>query len=1347
MKNPAKHLIQLILILSLTLSLVPSTTQFVSARDQAQADRPITFKITGSGQEGIELALSAPSYQITDIQIEEQSFDNLIVPSAVNSAVPGGHQLPVTSRMIAVPPQAEITLEILEDTPQQLPGNFRLPPAPFPARLDETNPTQRWDYARGERIQQSETAGAYAKSLQTPVRIADEAWLRDQRVIRLEYSPFLYNAETGSLVWYPAVSVKVHFDFPFGRADSSLPVLENNNSSSPFEAILETSLLNYEQAKNWRTTNLPTEALVTPPEPGARYRIAIKEDGIYKITYDNLLQAYPDLVSNPIDPRQLQMMNQGEDVAIHVVGESDGSFDPGDYIIFYGQRFYGDRLAELYKNENQHWYEFPRQATDGTYFTWKPEFNEIMLEKYTHENVYWLFEDSTNGLRMAAVNGDPTGNTNAPVAHYRETVRVEESYNWKTWFFSGEETWFWDVITQGGIAEFDANITSPVSSGPDAVIRAEFVSSQEKEDDGFDHHTKIYFNDINYDEFYWSGMSRYVYENEVTAATITEGINTLGIEAFATDQIANPSYYFDWFEIEYNRYFVAQDNAIIFTSPASGEQKYLVENFTDTVGLQVLDITDPLLPVRVLNATAASGQVTISLTHDDLTIAMEAVDAHGKGVSQDQVSYYLPPDWSEMNAGTDYIFFTHADIWDSTQALADYRTNAGFSTIVIDINDLYNEFNFGIFHPIAIKNFLSYAFENWETLPTYALLVGDGHWNLHGYNLDKYGTSTQLMPPNLVWVDPWQGEVDSANLLATIVGEDPFPDLMIARLPVNSDIELNAYISKLKAYEGSSEHGSWEQNHIFIAEKLDPKAGDFAAYADNIIEQFIDPIDYASALTIYQDDYGCSTTGSDQCLEVTDAITNGINTGSLIVSFIGHAKNAYWSKQRIFQLDDFPKLTNMGKLPVFLSMTCLDGFWSGPPIYPGTSMIEELVRKDASGAIAAFSPTGLGVSSGHDVLHEGFYDSLMNDGIWELGSAALNSKLWLYNTGANLDLLHTYTVFGDPALQIRNPFSFVASPSEDEISTRDPGTMITHTITLTNTGSASDSYEIQAKYGWDTAVTPLTAEVAPGETIQIPVEVTTPLQYDVTDTAYITITSRGNSWEPFYSQLTTTIPNVYGFEVSPTESYLLVRPGETIDHTFTLTHTGQEDNSYTIDISGDTWPTTPSLSTIEPLGTGETTQFSVAVESPNQKDVSDSATLTITPVNGLPLIVEIPLTTRVPGDFEFAISPESISGFTLAGSTITYNFTIQNTGLQIDQYQIEVIDSDWLTVLSVAQTENLDFLESAQIQVYVTTPSLANITDTAIIKITSKAVPSETQQISLTTTTVPVRIYLPLINK
>jgi len=1332
MKNPAKIIVQLILILSLILPL----TQIASAENRSQADKHVSFTVIASDEESLELLLSAPFYEVGETQIDDMSFDTLTVPGTVNSANPGQPQLPIASRLFAVPPGAEVRLEILQDNHQQLPGTYQLAPAPYPAKFDETAPSQRWDYFLGTRIQLSDPLQINPLS---PVRLSDEAWIRDQRVVRLEYSPLQMDAETGGLLWHPSVWVKVHFDFPLGSADTSFSESTKNTNSSLNETLTN-SLLNSEQAMDWRTSSPPSEVLVTPPGIDQRYRISIEKDGIYKLTYHDLIAANPAIIN--MDPRYLHMSNQGEDVAIHIFGQDDGRFDPGDYIIFYGQRFKGERLAQLYQNENQHWYTYPRQATDGTYFLWKPEFNEIMLEKYTQENVYWLYSDSTFGLRMNSVNGNPSGNNNDPVDSYRETVRLEESNWWSSILFAGEETWFWDLVYAGGIVNFEASISAPTSSGPNAIIRTEFVSAYEDSRDGFDHHTKIYFNSGNIGEFKWSGMSRYVFEHEITAGTIVEGINTLGIEALTDEQVINPKYYFDWFEIEYNRNFVAQDNAIIFKSPVSGLQKYQVNGFTDTSGLWVLDITDPLQALQVQNANIGANQVTISLDHIDLSIAM---DSGGQMLLPGQVTYYQSPNWINLSSGADYVFITHKKLVTTTQSLANFRENSGLSSVVIDINDLYNEFNFGIYNPIAIKNFLSYTFENWDIIPVYTLLVGDGHWNFQGHNLDEYGAGDQLMPPHLAWADPWQGEVDSANLLATIIGDDPLPDLRIARLPVNNDAELNAYINKLMDYEISG-HQNWEQTHIIVADNPD-SAGDFTSFAEDIVQQYIDPFDHASAQKIYQEDYGCVSGASVECDNVRNDLINGINTGSVIVSFIGHASVRRWSHEQVFTPAQYPDLTNTGKLPILLSLNCLDGYWSLPANKVGQSMIEEIVRLDDTGAIAAFSPTGLGVSTGHDVLHKGFYHALMVDGDWELGSATQISKLRLYESGRNLDLLNTYTVFGDPALQIKNPFSFIGSPEQNEKIAPSPGSKVTHTLTLENTGTVTDSYEIAAKYIWETTIITATAQVPPGGRLDIPVEVTTPLQYGVEDTTFITVTSKGNRYETFYSQLTTIIPLVYGYQLSPTESNQLARPGDTIDHTFTLTHTGEEQNSYLINISGNSWPTNPSTSLIETLQTGETAQFSVSVETPNQKDVSDNATLTITPVDGLPQSVDIPLTTRVPRDFEFSVSPESFSGFAIAGSNITYTLTIQNTGLQYDRYQVEVTDSNWVTTLSATQTDDLDFLGSAQIQVYVNTPSQENLTDVAIINVTSLAVPSESQQATFTTSTIFHKIYLPLIGR
>jgi len=67
--------------------------------------------------------------------------------------------------------------------------------------------------------------------------------------------------------------------------------------------------------------------------------------------------------------------------------------------------------------------------------------------------------------------------------------------------------------------------------------------------------------------------------------------------------------------------------------------------------------------------------------------------------------------------------------------------------------------------------------------------------------------------------------------------------------------------------------------------------------------------------------------------------------------------------------------------------------------------------------VGAFAATGLGVSTGHETLQHGFYESVFIGGVDRLGPASMAAKLNLYQAGFHPDLLHTFTVFGDPALQ------------------------------------------------------------------------------------------------------------------------------------------------------------------------------------------------------------------------------------------------------------------------------------------------------------------------------------------
>jgi len=66
------------------------------------------------------------------------------------------------------------------------------------------------------------------------------------------------------------------------------------------------------------------------------YRINVKSDGIIKLTKEYLDSISVNL--SGADPRNFHLYSRGIEIPIIVEGETDGSFDNGDAIVFYGQK-------------------------------------------------------------------------------------------------------------------------------------------------------------------------------------------------------------------------------------------------------------------------------------------------------------------------------------------------------------------------------------------------------------------------------------------------------------------------------------------------------------------------------------------------------------------------------------------------------------------------------------------------------------------------------------------------------------------------------------------------------------------------------------------------------------------------------------------------------------------------------------------------------------------------------------------------------------------------------------------------------------------------------------------------
>ncbi len=1072
---------------------------------------PASVTVLESSDQGILLEFSAPDFLLSTQSLEGKLGDLVKIAGADRTSEPGKPELPVVNTLLGVPAKVKIDLEIVEDQPEILPGRYVITPVPSPQPITDDLQAGQYSYTRD--------AATYQQDALYPdvtVRIGSDAWLRDQRLVRLEFTPFQYNPLQELLIRHARLKVRLRFTSDLLDVTSSFR-LESPGSPSPFEPLLQRSLLNYTEARQWRAQPIPAVHTLEAAASNPRYRIAINQDGIYRMTYETLQAAGLPVTS--LNPTTFQLSNQGQEVAL-MVTNLDGDtnkFGPGEAVIFYGQKFTGQRMAQRYAAEDDLWISFTKQLTDGSYALWKPELNALMFEKYTDVNVYWLSYGGLAGKRMASEDGTPGSASLSP--SYRATARAEQQRIWKTTHFTNEDTFFWDRLQTASILTrtYTTTLTAPVSGVISATLRGEVVAAANDDLHSPDHHTRFLLNPSLYPksvvDAIWDGKSRYHFEAQVPQTALVNGTNQLSFSAIKTPYMVGDDLYFDWFEIEYDRLYQASGDNLAFSTSQAGNWKFALSGFTASE-VMLLDVTRPLSPTQVMSYTYAGGVATFqsSLVGDEQFFAGKLND-----LTPAQVAVSILPDLLSTANAADYMIITHHDFITESRLLADYRLSQGFKPLVVDVADLYDLFTDGIYHPIAIKNFLAYAVGYWQTPPEYVVLVGDGTWNLRGYS--TYTNPKIYMPPYLAWVDPWQGEIDSANLLANVVGNDPLADVYIGRMPVNSVQELHNIITKIIAYEEQPPQ-SWQRRSLFVTDNTPDDAGDFVQMAENVITTYATP--GFSYDRIYENNYGCT---SGLCPQVNRAITQTLNiTGTLLINYIGHGSNNRWSGEQIFMNANIPTLNNGGMLPIVLSMTCLDGYW----YFPGSSgLMEDMLRAANKGSVASFSPTGLGVSTGHDLLHSGFYKTLFQDGIWELGKAEMGGKLKLFAAGQYFDLLHTFTIFGDPALQIlnaNNPYQFSVESGPMTMSGY-KGFPVEYILTVNNTGIATDTYTVFASSSqWPVNAPYRTVSVPPGGSINIPIWVTIPAsaQINSSDQATITVVSLGSRIRNATTQIMTT---------------------------------------------------------------------------------------------------------------------------------------------------------------------------------------------------------------------------------
>jgi hypothetical protein len=618
------------------------------------------------------------------------------------------------------------------------------------------------------------------------------------------------------------------------------------------------------------------------------------------------------------------------------------------------------------------------------------------------------------------------------------TQHFERNENY--WMESqAEDPWFFTPqIASGATQEFTTSLTDVVNAHHDCVFTASFRGYKWGDTD-VTHHLRIYLNNHIVGNVKWLNNEAYDSTLDFPSYWLEEGDNTIKLVSIVdTPSDTNGVILADWFDISYWRQFKAEDDSLEFTPSAVGTYTYTVTNFSDS-DIRVYDITDQSQQKRIPSLTIVADGAKFKATFNDASPA-EAKYAIAEASGLKSPAAIVADELSGLRSTSnqaDYIIITCDNFYNEITPLATYRQKQGFKVKTVKLTDVYDEFNYGISSPYAIKYFLNYAYTQWKKpAPTYVLLVGDATYDFR--DDEGYGFTNYM--PTFLFYNQEFGETAWDDWFACLDSDtDIFPEMLVGRFPAKTAAEVTNMVNKTIAYENVALSELWTKRAIWVADN----EGVFESVSDTLAAMLSDKY-FKTKL------YLASYSNPNDCKQ---DIIQDISLGALLVNFSGHGGIQSWAEEDIFTNNDIALLNNKDKYPFILSLNCVNGYF----IYPEflECLAEELLRIQDKGAVAVLAPSGMSLTTHHQILAEGIYDSLFKQNERILGSAVAKGKLYLFQEAADSapETLKQFILFGDPALILRKEAIPVAQATTPSVYTPSKGISSLYSFNLSTDAS------------------------------------------------------------------------------------------------------------------------------------------------------------------------------------------------------------------------------------------------------------------------------------------------------
>lgn len=757
---------------------------------------------------------------------------------------------------------------------------------------------------------------------------------------------------------------------------------------------------------------------------GKWYKVGVSETGVQRLTYSDLSSLGLDV--DHVNPKNIRIFHNGggllnefndeprfddlQEIPIWVAGESDGKFDPNDYILFYAR----GPVTWYYNTGEGAFLHRPNAYDDYSYA--------------------FLTVGSAPGKRMEK-SSSPTASSAVSVRQFLDYQLYEKDvFN----IINAGRTYYGDVLDGNNL--LNLNFTFPNAW----TQRPCYVKTNLAGRNFTPARFELYANDkllqsmqisvtASGSDHTFSYPASGSGQTTVTGDNVKVTLKHIGISG--TTSIG----YVDYILVNAWRSLKMVGKEMLFRNPDANDpdKVYQYDVNGASSDLQVWDVTDSICP-RIVNGQL-TGTVYSFKVHGNLR--NEFVAFNGQ-------SYHAPALLGEVenqdlrsDRGYDYLMVVYPDFLEQAERLKALHAvyDPDLRIKIVTPQQIYNEFSCGAQDVSAIRDYCRMLYQDSRPL-RYLLLFGDASFDF------KNRSETVCFVPTY---EP----VSSTDIQSSIATDDFFcfmdahegpetsnskPDIAAGRLPVSTVEQATQMVDKIKNYLVKDEVTMQPWRNVITFMSDDAQRNEFFDHSEYYAAQIKQTGgDRLVIDKLYLDAYEQENTPNGQLApELNKALNNRMEKGTLILNYVGHGGEVQLADERIMQRADVNSWRNGPHYPLMITGTCE---FSRYDDHTRTSLGEYSFLNRYGGMVAMF--TTARVTYGYD---NKLFISAVYDHLFDIVDGERMRFGDVYRMARQRGIINErrYVMFGDPALRLPMPkWTVETTKLEDTIRALQPTTI------------------------------------------------------------------------------------------------------------------------------------------------------------------------------------------------------------------------------------------------------------------------------------------------------------------